>query len=323
MLNRDYEKVYARTVLNEVKSWVRQNSMKIEGDKEKEVDLKLEEVIKDLSFEDNGNVTKYMVKSLFSNNTEETERVFSTLVVYYAALYNDNVDLLKELLDNEFIFGHKRSSLNIGVLDKRISSKFERGDYIKLVKCQSYSFHKFYHGLSYIYRKKEDDFYIDKFSSIMKKTMPSLDSEEKKTPFDVVDSCNIVKALEYFDEDAILNASTCQRKYIISESDICLKKMDLNDVNRVNNFLKDTNIELALFQLIRLLPNFTDDEILKIDELFNENSGLYQDLIVKDRENNIEYFDVDRLKDILNGKDITVEEVVTKRKRFPWFRRNK
>lgn len=323
MLNRDYEKVYARTFLNEVKSWVRQNSMKIEGDKEKEVDLKLEEVIKDLSFEDNGNVTKYMVKSLFSNNTEETERVFSTLVVYYAALYNDNVDLLKELLDNEFIFGHKRSSLNIGVLDKRISSKFERGDYIKLVKCQSYSFHKFYHGLSYIYRKKEDDFYIDKFSSIMKKTMPSLDSEEKKTPFDVVDSCNIVKALEYFDEDAILNASTCQRKYIISESDICLKKMDLNDVNRVNNFLRDTNIELALFQLIRLLPNFTDDEILKIDELFNENSGLYQDLIVKDRENNIEYFDVDRLKDILNRKDITVEEVVTKRKRFPWFKRNK
>ena len=99
--------------------------------------------------------------------------------------------------------------------------------------------------------------------------------------------------------------------------------MDLKDVNRVNNFLRNTNIKLALFQLIRLLPNFTDDEILKIDELFNENSGLYQDLIVKDRENNIEYFDADRLKDILNGKDITVEEVVTKRKRFPWFRRNK
>ena len=102
----------------------------------------------------------------------------------------------------------------------------------------------------------------------MKKTIPSLDSEEKKTPFDVVDSCNIVKALEYFDEDAILNASIDQRKYIISESDICLKKMDLNDVNRVNYFLRDTNIELALFQLIRLLPNFTDDEILKIDAMY-------------------------------------------------------
>ena len=58
-------------------------------------------------------------------------------------------------------------------------------------------------------------------------------------------------------------------------------------------------------------------------ELFNENSGLYQDLIVKDRENNIEYFDVDRLKDILNGKDSALEEAVTKKKRFPWFRRNK
>ncbi len=323
MLNKDYEKVYARTFLNEVKNFVRQNKMKIEGDKEKEVDLKLEEVIKDLSFEDNGNVTKYMLKSLFSNNAEETERVFSTLVVYYAALYNDNVDLLKELLEKEFNFGCKRSSLNIGVLDKRISSKFEREDYIKLVKCQSYSFSKFYYGLSYIYRKKDDDFYIDKFSSIMKKTIPSLDSEEKKTPFDEVDSCNIVKALEYFDEDAILNASIDQRKHIIGDSDRYLKKMDLSDVNRVNLFLRDTNIELALFQLIRLLPNFTDDEILKIDELFNENSRLYRDLIVKDRENNIEYFDVDRLKDILNGKDITVEEVVTKRKRFPWFRRNK
>ena len=75
MLNKDYEKVYARTFLNEVKSQVRQNNMKIEGDKEKEVDLKLEEVIKDLSFEDKGNVTQYIVKSLLSTNKEETERI--------------------------------------------------------------------------------------------------------------------------------------------------------------------------------------------------------------------------------------------------------
>lgn len=322
-MNKDYEKVYARTFLNEVKSRVRQNKMKIEGDKEKEVDLKLEEVIKDLSFEENGNVTKYMVKSLFSNNTEETERVFSTLVVYYAALYNDNVDLLKELLDKEFNFGHKRSRLNIGVLDKRISSKFEREDYIKLVKCQSTSFNEFYYGLAYVYKKKDDDFYIDKFSSIMKKTIPSLDSEEKKTPFDVVGPTNIVKALEYFDEEAILNTSKSQREFIINESYMYLKDMNLNDVNRVNNFLKNTNIKLALFQLIRLLPNFTDEEILKIDELFNENSSLYHDLIIKDREKNIEYFDVCRLKDILNGKDMVEDEVITKKKIFPWFRRNK
>ena len=111
--------------------------------------------------------------------------------------------------------------------------------------------------------------------------------------------------------------------FIIDESDSYLKKMDLNDVNRVNNFLRNTNIKLALFQLIRLLPNFTDEEILKIDELFNENRELYWDLIVKDRENNIEYFDIDRLKDILNGKDSALEEAVTKKKRFPWFRRNK
>ena len=323
MLNKDYEKVYARTFLNEVKSRVRQNSMKVEGDKEKEVDLKMEEVIKDLSFEDNGNVTKYMVKSLFSNNAEETERFFSTLVVYYAALYNDNVDLLKELLDKEFSFGYRRHDLNIGVLDKRISSKFKREDYIKLVKYQSASFNGFYHGLSYIYRKKDDDFYIDKFSNIMKRTIPSLESEEIKTPFLGVGPDNIIKALEYLEEDAILNASKKQRDFIIDESDSYLKKMDLNDVNRVNNFLKNTNINLALFQLIRLLPNFTDDEILKIDEIFNENSRLYYDLIIKDREKNIEYFDVNRLKDILDGKDVAKDEVITKKKTFPWFRRNK
>ena len=134
---------------------------------------------------------------------------------------------------------------------------------------------------------------------------------------------NIIKALEYLEEDAILNASKKQRDFIIDESDSYLKKMDLNDVNRVNNFLKNTNINLALFQLIRLLPNFTDDEILKIDEIFNENSRLYYDLIIKDREKNIEYFDVNRLKDILDGKDVAKDEVITKKKTFPWFRRNK
>ena len=35
MLNKDYEKVYARTFLNEVKNCVRQNKMKIEGERKK------------------------------------------------------------------------------------------------------------------------------------------------------------------------------------------------------------------------------------------------------------------------------------------------
>ena len=327
MLNEDYEKVFVKTVLNEfineIKILVRQNKMKIEGDKEKEVDLKLEEVIRELFFENSFNVTKYMARIMFPNNNDEIERVISTLTVYYAALYNDNVDLLKELLDKKFYFNSRRYKLNISVLDKRLSSKFERDDYIKLVKCQSDSFNRFYHGLSNVNRKTDDEFYIDKFSNIMKKALPSLDSEVMKTPFDEVESINIVKALEYFDEEAILNTSKPQREFIINESYMYLKDMNLNDVNRVNNFLRNTNINLALSQLIKLLPNFTDEEILKIDELFNENSRLYQDLIVKDRENNIEYFDVDRLKDILNGKDSALEEAVTKKKRFPWFRRNK
>ena len=327
MLNEDYEKVFVKTVLNEfineIKILVRQNKMKIEGDKEKEVDLKLEEVIRELFFENSFNVTKYMARIMFPNNNDEIERVISTLTVYYAALYNDNVDLLKELLDKKFYFNSRRYKLNISVLDKRLSSKFERDDYIKLVKCQSDSFNRFYHGLSNVNRKTDDGFYIDKFSNIMKKALPSLDSEVMKTPFDEVGSINIVKALEYFDEEAILNTSKPQREFIINESYMYLKDMNLNDVNRVNNFLRNTNINLALSQLIKLLPNFTDEEILKIDELFNENSRLYQDLIVKDRENNIEYFDVDRLKDILNGKDSALEETVTKKKRFPWFRRNK
>lgn len=327
MLNEDYEKVFVKTVLNEfineIKILVRQNKMKIEGDKEKEVDLKLEEVIRELFFENSFNVTKYMARIMFPNNNDEIERVISTLTVYYAALYNDNVDLLKELLDKKFYFNSRRYKLNISVLDKRLSSKFERDDYIKLVKCQSDSFNRFYHGLSNVNRKTDDEFYIDKFSNIMKKALPSLDSEVMKTPFDEVGSINIVKALEYFDEEAILNTSKPQREFIINESYMYLKDMNLNDVNRVNNFLRNTNINLALSQLIKLLPNFTDEEILKIDELFNENSRLYQDLIVKDRENNIEYFDVDRLKDILNGKDSALEETVTKKKRFPWFRRNK
>ena len=323
MLNKDYEKVYARTFLNEVKSQVRQNNMKIEGDKEKEVDLKLEEVIKDLSFEDKGNVTQYIVKSLLSTNKEETERILSTLIVYYAALYNDNVDLLMELLNNEFDFGYRRHALNIGVLDKRISSKFAREDYIKLVKCQSKSFNNFYCGLSYFYRKKEDDFYIDKFSNIMKETMPSLETEEMKTPFSGVGTPNIIKALEYFDEDAILNASKKQRDFIIDESDSYLEDMNENDVNRVNNFLKNTDINLALFELINLFPYFTDEEIIKIDKLFNKNWELHNGLMVKNKENNIRYFDINRLKDILAGEDNIKNEGIVKKKIFLWFRRNK
>lgn len=56
---------------------------------------------------------------------QENEKVRLSLVLYYTALYYDNVDLLNELLKENISFNYNYG-INLQYLDKTISSKFER-----------------------------------------------------------------------------------------------------------------------------------------------------------------------------------------------------
>ena len=123
----DFKEIYSRDILNEVKKIVVRNNIKIHGYKEKEADKKVLEIIDDLcSRETNDkNEEKYNLSG-YAITSNDKERIIKLLVLYYVAFYFDNLDLLKYFIANNFNFyGYSCNGMNLFVLDKSISSKFE------------------------------------------------------------------------------------------------------------------------------------------------------------------------------------------------------
>lgn len=314
MEHEDYKNIYVKTVLNEVKMAVNCNNMELSGKKEIETDTKLKAVINDLFFNE-----VYLSNSLGTAvDNEESERIISTLTVYYAALYNDNLELLNEILDNRIYLGNNRNNLNIAILDKRITSKFAKDEYLKMLEKEKDTIRDFYKGLSK--NKKYDDmFYIDKFSSILNKVMKELLDEDKESvnPFEYLGAFGIIKSLDYLEEEAIINSSLKQKEYILNSVGNYFPKLDPYDRKRINDLIKNTNIEFNLDTIIMFLSKFSDEEIVKIDKLFKENKSL-EDAFILRRLSNLP----------LNNEILKLQALIsdnskskTKRKRISFFRK--
>lgn len=110
----DFIDVYVLKTLNEIKDTVTRN-IKLNKEKEDEIDKKMLLVLKDLI---NANFKELQV------DEKENEKVRLSLVLYYIALYYDNVDLLHNLLKENVMFD-EGWYINHQYLDKSISSKFE------------------------------------------------------------------------------------------------------------------------------------------------------------------------------------------------------
>ena len=119
------------------------------------------EVIKSLCIKPRYNLDdkeKFVLKILPTNTEEDANRIFITLMLYYTALYNENMELLNRLLEKEFYFGTNRNELNLFVLDKRISRQFNIDLYIDLIKNQTAMFKVFYASIlrnKYTYKQKD------------------------------------------------------------------------------------------------------------------------------------------------------------------------
>jgi len=151
--------VLGQNILNEVKNKVKLNYVVIEGNKEKETDHKMLEIIKSV-IEDN----------TFNYKKEEKINfyVFSSLIQYYMALYNDNVDLLKTLLNNNFDFECDHNYImKLFVLDRRISSNFEVNEYLEVLNNDTKVFRDFYYSL--YFSKSNDIKIINNFCECLKK----------------------------------------------------------------------------------------------------------------------------------------------------------
>ena len=161
----DFIDIYILKTLNEIKGTIKCN-IKLDKEKEEEVDKKMAIILtdlinanfKNLQKDPNGNLIYTLLPIV---DKEENKKIRLSLVLYYTALYYDNVDLLRDLLKEKIGF-EGNWHINLQYLDKSISSKFERKKYIEMIKTCGYIFRNFAKSIENL-TEEEREQYIQKF----------------------------------------------------------------------------------------------------------------------------------------------------------------
>jgi len=284
MENYTYLDIYAKTYLNEIKRQIKWNKIDLSGDKEIETDEYMVEVIKSLCIKPRHNLDdkeKFVLRLLPTDSKEDTERIFITLMLYYTAVYNENIELLNKILETGFNFGNNRNNLDLFVLDKKISSQFNTNFYIKLIKEQISLFKEFYLSLKNnepIYKSSNPDNpveelsideVIQKFANILKQNPNVAISKNKyyqNKPYEF--SRLLTKtSINYFDEDIILNASEEQKQNIINHAELSMF-LTKQSVARLTTLMIDDNFSIDIEDHWNsVLEELSDYELIKINEL--------------------------------------------------------
>ena len=123
----EFLETYIQNTLNEIKGYVKQ-VLVLDSISEEETDKKMAIVLRELidaNFK-NVNVDGYgnLVHTLLPlTDDKENDKIRRTLILYYTALYYDNVELLNKMLKEEINFGYQLNDLYLYYLDVILLSK--------------------------------------------------------------------------------------------------------------------------------------------------------------------------------------------------------
>ena len=245
-MDKEYFDVLAKNyLLNVIKNKVRKNDIVLSGEQEKKADEKMGAVIKKL-LENNSLITT------LDNKIEE--QIINSLIQFYVAIYNDNVDFLYKLLDEEFDFGTSNSleGMNLFVLDKRVSSGLGEENVVKILDGNVKLFKRFYFGLS---RVENSDELIDRVCDILKKNKDIAKIGENQR----LESLFNTDALNNFSNEEILNLNNEQKKILNNFYTVC-------DNSFTTKLIKDYNFSKELVYWSDYSKYFSVDEILKLTD---------------------------------------------------------
>ena len=92
---------------------------------------------------------KNYVKNCSASQDEPKE--LKKLVLYYYAIYNDNLDLLKKLVEENFKFEDNNGNLNLFALDRNFTKYFNDDELVSILKCSGAECKSFYNKLMNIH----------------------------------------------------------------------------------------------------------------------------------------------------------------------------
>ncbi len=261
--------IYVSKTLNEIKTAVKWE-IDLDKAKEEEVDRKMALVLKDLinanfknlQIDPKGNIIYTLLPII---DEQENKKIRMSLVLYYAALYYDNVELLQDLLKENVNFNCNHT-INLQYLDKTISSKFERKKYIKMIKICGDIFKNFVVSIKNL-SDEEKEKYIQRFvklinikyelirNSILSKTINYWDKNRLGSIFNK-------NNLDTFTDETYIKATKEQLNFIDSCKSNSYKK---ETCERLNNLMQTRNFSNYLYNLDLIMSLYTDEQIETLD----------------------------------------------------------
>lgn len=261
----DFIDVYVLKTLNEIKDDVK-NNIKLDKNKEEETDKKMSLVLKDLINSNFKNLQMDPKGDMIYTflpivDKKENKKVRLSLVLYYTALYYDNVDLLRDLLKEDIRFSNV-IIINLQYLDKSISSKFAKEKYIEMIKTCGYMFRNFAKSVENLSEEEREN-YIRRFEKLISFKYDLIcDILSKDRSYDVLGDIFVKENLDIFTDETYKQATAKQLEMI----NYCHRQRCSKETcDRLNNLMQTKGFSnyLCNFDLMMIL--YTDEQIEKLD----------------------------------------------------------
>ena len=263
----DFIDIYVLKTLSEIKFEVKQE-IELKSDLERQTDEKMKLVLKDLinanfknlQMDPQGNLIYTLLPIV---DERENKKLRNLFVLYYTALYYDNVDLLQQMLSANVQF-ELNNSLRLQYLDKFISSKFDTTDYIENIKKFGETFANFVTSIKNL-SDEEKEKYSQKFLSLFKlkyKEMCEILEKNKKYSRYELKNLFVKNNLDAFEYNTYKCADNKQLELI----NFCGGyKYNETTIARLNHLIQNTSYSNILINFDLLTSIFSDDELAKLD----------------------------------------------------------
>lgn len=265
----DFIDIYVLKTLNEIKGMVK-HEIKLDKEREMEIDKKMTIVLKDLinanfknlQMNPNGDMIYTLLPIV---DDQENDKIRLSFALYYAALYYDNVSLLHDLLKENIRFDRRSYHIDFQYLNKEISSRFERKEYIKMIKTCGYIFEWFINSIEKL-PEEERKKYIDRFVKLIniKYDLISEIISEKSfnSSFDKLEYVFDKNNLDTFTDETYIKATDKQLRLI----EQCQGKSYSEETKiRLNNLMQTKGFSEYLKNFDLMMKLYTDEQLETLD----------------------------------------------------------
>lgn len=246
-------------ILDILHTYITKTGLVLKEDKMKIADEKMTLVLNDGLIQELLEKYKKDGNKLDNNLDEKKAYTEIELIIlkFYYAIYNDNVELYKKMLNDKISLGTSVSENRLYLLNKELTDMFKNDkEYLDFIRVFDPSIRRFYSSIGNKDTKERDN-NITAFANIIKKDKRYLYRKKNDHPpiyLDLLTARNI----KVFEEDFLKNA-TYKQKEVINSFNYKISDVNLEKIKYM--IKKYPNYEIVCPLSEKFIESFTIDEI--------------------------------------------------------------